>query len=80
MEVSIARQVSVSRQQRNVLQQGGRARPWRGPDGAPGPADRVRKAGCEGERLGGTRTARPRLIPAAEPEHRKSERIVVEGA
>lgn len=80
MEVSIARQVSVSRQQRNVLQQGGRARPWRGPDGALGSADRARKAVVEGERLGGTRTARPRLIPAAEPEHRKSERIVVEGA
>lgn len=80
VEVSIARQVSVSRQQRNVLQQGGRARPWRGPDGALGSADRARKAVVEGERLGGTRTARPRLIPAAEPEHRKSERIVVEGA
>lgn len=79
VEVSIARQVSVSRQQRNMLQQGGRARPWRGPDAAPGAADRMRKVGGEGERLGGTRMARPRLIPAAEPDNRKSERVVVEG-
>lgn len=80
VEVSIARQISVSRQQRNLLQQGGRARPWRGPDGTPGSADRLRKIGGDGERLGGTRMARPRLVPAAEPENRKSERIVVEGA
>lgn len=83
VEVSIARQISISRQQRNLLQQpGARARPWMRADVTPpgvGSA-RVRKVGADGERIGGTRASRPTYMRGGSPEvNRKSERIVVEG-
>ncbi|KAL2112891.1 hypothetical protein VUR80DRAFT_6170 [Thermomyces stellatus] len=83
VEVSIARQISISRQQRSLLQQpGSRAKPLMRADFTPtgvGSA-RVRKVGADGERIGGTRMARPTYMRGGSPEvNRKSERIVVEG-
>lgn len=83
VEVSIARQISISRQQRNLLQQPGvRARPWMRADVTPAGVGsaRVRKVGSDGERIGGTRMARPTYMRGGSPEvNRKSERIVLEG-
>ncbi|CAI4210588.1 unnamed protein product [Parascedosporium putredinis] len=91
VEISIARQISISRQQQNMLQQPGRTRPWMRADVTPmgvgGVPSTIRKVpgrvvnNASGERLAQTKMATPMYMQAGQiVDLRKSERVVVEGS
>jgi hypothetical protein len=91
VEISIARQISISQQQRQLLQPlktdisrpGGRET---SPAGSGGKSPVRKLTVGKNERLGEAKSATPTLIHPGEKfdsplaQHRKSERIVVEGA
>jgi hypothetical protein len=87
VEISIARQISISRQQRKMLQplqtSFTSAKPRMSPAKGSPPVPRI--AIGKNERLAETKTSTPTLVTPDETfetqllQHRKSERIVVEG-
>ncbi|KAM0254997.1 hypothetical protein ACHAQJ_006225 [Trichoderma viride] len=86
VEISIARQISVSRQQRRMLVPLNRSASRRVPGEAAAEAAALIKPG-ENKRLAETRTATPLLVHPEEEEpnhgqggYRKSSRVVLEGA